>query len=475
MKKRIKLLQVWKDHTDKEHAIGTVLLVDETTAKELLNGDNPIACSYTEAEEQAEKDAAEARREELRGALRTELKEILPQLNSDGRLGTVAITVHEKADDDPVGGYLPERRKEAWTADEVEYAFGLFAMDVRNAKQSGQYSDRMVAARERAAKQVEKGIKDGTIAKDVIATDIDSDGGFLIPTEIARTINVGALEASKVRPSASKLSLGTNALEMPIVEDYDRSSGLVYGGIILYWTGEEETLTESKPKFGAVRVQLHKLTGLAKVTGEMLRWSAVSVGSWLMPMFTNGIGWKEDGAFISGNGSGMPLGVLNAPNLISVAKETGQTADTIVTENVLKMYSRHLTGTGMFIANRTAFPQLAVMKIDVGTGGAPLWLPMNSIAGQPHQTLMGLPLEYSERVPVLGDEGDIGLFDFRRYVVADDRKGPEVAQSIHLDFDSDKTAFRFIKYVGGMPMDKKAVTPEKGDTLSPFVVVAARA
>lgn len=476
MKKRIKLLLAWKDHTGTEHAAGSVLEVDKKTAEELLDGDNPIACSWTEAEEAAEKAAADERRSELATVVRAELKEHLAGLGRSGELGHVSITVHDKSDDDPMGGYLPAKAKDEFSADEVEYAFGLFAMDVQIVKRTGQFSERMTKARQRAERQVEKGIKDGIISKDAIATDLDSDGGFLIPTEISRTINVNALEASKIRPRAAKINLGTNAIELPIVEDYDRSAGTVYGGIQLYWTGEEESITESKPKFGAVRVQLHKLTGMAKVTGEMLRWSAVSVGSWLMPMFQNGIAWKEDGAFVTGNGTGMPLGVLNAPNLLAITKESGQTADTVVTENVLKMFARLMVQrTPMFIANRTCFPSLAVMKIDVGTGGAPLWLPANGISGQPFQTLMGYPLEYSERVPVLGDQGDLGLFDFSRYVVADDRKGPEVAQSIHLDFDTDKTAYRFIKYTGGMPLDKKVVTPENGDTLSPFVVIAARA
>jgi HK97 family phage major capsid protein len=47
-----------------------------------------------------------------------------------------------------------------------------------------------------------------------------------------------------------------------------------------------------------------------------------------------------DDAIINGTGAGMPLGVLNAGCLVSVTKESGQKADTIVAENAVKMYHR---------------------------------------------------------------------------------------------------------------------------------------
>ena len=47
-------------------------------------------------------------------------------------------------------------------------------------------------------------------------------------------------------------------------------------------------------------------------------------------MFGQALGYFEDVAFISGTGAGQPLGILNAPALVTVSKETGQAADTIV-------------------------------------------------------------------------------------------------------------------------------------------------
>jgi HK97 family phage major capsid protein len=45
-------------------------------------------------------------------------------------------------------------------------------------------------------------------------------------------------------------------------------------------------------------------------------------------------------SLVNGTGVGQPLGMLNAPSLVSVAKETGQSAATLQTENIVKMYAR---------------------------------------------------------------------------------------------------------------------------------------
>ena len=47
-------------------------------------------------------------------------------------------------------------------------------------------------------------------------------------------------------------------------------------------------------------------------------------------------------ALLNGTGAGQPLGILNSNALVSVAKESGQDAATILAENIEKMYARAL-------------------------------------------------------------------------------------------------------------------------------------
>lgn len=54
--------------------------------------------------------------------------------------------------------------------------------------------------------------------------------------------------------------------------------------------------------------------------------------------------------------------------------------------------------------------------------------------------------------------------------------GIDYASSMHLKFDYNQTAFRFVTYFDGQPKLKSAITPYKGNkTVSPFVALASRA
>jgi HK97 family phage major capsid protein len=49
------------------------------------------------------------------------------------------------------------------------------------------------------------------------------------------------------------------------------------------------------------------------------------------------IAFRLDDAIINGTGAGQPLGVINAASTVTVSKESGQAADTVVFENCLKI------------------------------------------------------------------------------------------------------------------------------------------
>jgi HK97 family phage major capsid protein len=181
---------------------------------------------------------------------------------------------------------------------------------------------------------------------------------------------------------------------------------------------------------------------------------------------------------IRGSGAGQPLGILNADSLVSVAKETGQAAATVVYENVLNMFARihpkSLTNASWFI-NQEVYPQLWSMVQVIGVGGVPVFLPPGGVGSAPGGTLLGRPVVPIEYASALGTVGDIILADWSQYVLL--RKGGiEQASSIHVYFDTDETAFRWVLRINGRPWRKSVVSPYKGSlTTSPFVVLQTRA
>lgn len=306
-----------------------------------------------------------------------------------------------------------------------------------------------------------------------------AQGGYLVPIEFSNQLLMESLEASIVRPRATVIPMGSNVIQIPVVNDASHATS-TFGGVIIYRPAEGTQKTASKPTFGRLELHLHELAGLCYVSNSLLEDSAVSIGPLLNQMFGESIAFIEDDDFLVGTGVNQALGAFNAgnPALVAVAAEGGQAADTIIAQNIINMWARmpaHCQRNAVWVANNDCFPQLATMVIAVGTGGVPVWMPMQGLAGNPNGTLMGRQLFLSEKMQTLGDQGDIGLADFKRYFIGEKSSGVQVATSIHLRFDYDETAFRFVLRYDGQPSWLQAVTPRRSAaTLSPFIVLAAR-
>jgi len=309
---------------------------------------------------------------------------------------------------------------------------------------------------------------------------VDSEGGYLVPTEHSTMLLEKSLEDSIVRPRAQVVPMGSSSIKIDAVKDANRTSTL-FGGVRIYRTPEGGKKESSKPALSQVQLNLNKLTGLCYVTDELLQDSPQSIEALVNRLFPEAMRYKQDTEYLTSNGAGCPLGALNAanPSILAITKEAGQGADTIVVENVLKMYARcYGKNNAVWVANHDAFVQLATMVLKVGTGGVPVWLPGNNtgIAGAPQGTLLGRPLILSELVPTVGDQGDLSLCDFSQYLIGERAgEGLQTASSIHLRFDYDETAFRFTFRNDGQPWWLSTLTPVNGATMSPFVVIEARA
>jgi HK97 family phage major capsid protein len=131
-------------------------------------------------------------------------------------------------------------------------------------------------------------------------------------------------------------------------------------------------------------------------------------------------------------------------------------------------------GSGVWVVNRDTFPQLAKLSIDSGTAGSPVGLIQQNIAGEPYTRMLGMPILEMEQAQTLGAKGDIYLIDTSQYLLID--KALRGASSIHLKFDYNETAFRWVYRVDGQPKQDSSYTAFKGaNSLSPFVTLEARA
>lgn len=349
--------------------------------------------------------------------------------------------------------------------------FGEYASHVRWSKLNGQVHS-----------AIQKSFSHESVKKAATGMGelIGSDGGFLVPPQFSDTIFERVYKQNDLLSRTDKHPVTGNSMVFPRNAESSRANGSRWGGVRAYWVQEGSTITRSAPTFGRFTLLLHKLACLARVTDELLA-DAPALSSYLNRVFPDEINFVVGDSLIRGTGAGMPLGILNAPCTVSVAKETGQDAATILSQNVVKMWSRMFRGMGsgenagaVWFINQDVNPQLQLMTLGIGTAGVVTYMPPGGLSGKPYATLMGAPVVELEWNSTLGTVGDIILADMGQMVSIS--KGPESMTSMHLYFDTDETAFRVTFRLDAQPWWATALTPFAGSaTQSPFITLATRA
>lgn len=309
-------------------------------------------------------------------------------------------------------------------------------------------------------------------------TGISSEGGALVQTDFTTQLLKLATEQAVLAPKCSKVGIGPNSdsLEAPYLDETSRVTGSRWGGVRVYRRAEAATVAASKPALGKWELRLEDLMAFCYATGRSLQDASALTGI-IKAAFPSEMAFTLDDEIFRGTGVGQCQGIIGADCAVSVAKETGQAADTIVAENIIKMFARmpaRLMGGAEWYINQACLPQLMTMSIAVGTGGQLVYMPPNGLVGGPYGTLLGRPVNMIEQASALGDLGDIVFANFREYMLID-KDGIQAAQSMHVKFLYDEECFRFIYRVNGQPKWKSSLTPYKGtNALSPFVTLAAR-
>ena len=303
----------------------------------------------------------------------------------------------------------------------------------------------------------------------VVGTD---EGGFMVPADFRTFIyevmasDEGLLGMTNPEP--------TNSNQVSFAAD--ETTPWSAEGIQASWVKEAGQLTPSELVTEGRLTRLEKIAAYVTATDEILA-DAPRLQSRLMEKAPRNMRFKVDEAVVSGNGVGKPVGYLNSPARVVVAKEGGQAADTLVVQNISNMYSRivpEALNGAFWLCNQDIFTQLVTMVIN----DRPIYTsPQTGIVNAPAGTLFGLPIRFSQHARTLGDEGDIQLVNLSQgYYSAIKASGIKFASSIHLFFDYDVMAFRWTFRVGGRPYLSAPIDPQYGaNTTSHFVTLAARA
>lgn len=459
----IKLLQNWScggadyrtgDRLKIDKAIATLLV--NTSAAEMesagATGDTAPALESKSTKAATTESAKTLTLDDVRTVVTAALREEATKAVQVAK-GPGVRVVKERIDDDPLRGYKNPR---------------MLMLDVLQVGQKGP---------DVPDSQLPTGLKTLRVHGKAAGSDehgeyADPYGGFLIP-------EAWSPEILRIDPETDPMTGRTKMVPMQSVTvpfqarvDKDHSTS-VSGGLTVARDMETVKKTSSRMKFEQVKLTAHGLFGFAYASEDLLTDSPVSFAA----ILAQGFGDEFTSAIINerlnGTGVGEYMGVMSSPCLLSINKEDDQVADTLKYENVINMRARCWRyHQAIWLANHTTIPQLMLMNVKVGVGGAPVWQPS---AREDHpDILLGRPIVFTEYCKIVGDKGDLVLGNWGEYLEGV-LQPLQTAESIHVRFDRHERAFKFWVRNAGAPWWRSVLTPKNGDTLSPFVVLNERA
>lgn len=153
---------------------------------------------------------------------------------------------------------------------------------------------------------------------------VDSEGGYLVPDEFETTLIEALTEDNVVRNLSHCFTTNSGSHKIPVVTAKGTAS----------WVDEEGAIPESDDTFGQQLIGAHKVATLIKVSAELLNDSAFNLEQYFTREFSRRIGAAEENAFLTGNGTSKPTGILNATGGaevgVTTASATAITADELI-------------------------------------------------------------------------------------------------------------------------------------------------
>lgn len=275
---------------------------------------------------------------------------------------------------------------------------------------------------------------------------IAEEGGLLAPTEWDRSLEKRLMILSPIR-SIAKVQKTSKATFTKLFTEHGMTSG---------WVGETDARPNTNtPKFKQLSYSTGEIYVNPSATQTMLDDAEINLESWLMGEIDQEIALKESQAFLNGDGTNKPFGLLtyveggtNAAKhpwgAIKTVASGG--ASTITADGLIDLvYSlpAAYASNARFILNRKTLA--IIRKLKDGQGNY-LWQP-SFVAGQP-STILGYPVVEVADMPDV-DANAIALMfgDFSQGYMVLDRVGIRVLRDPYTN--KPHISFYTTKRVGG--------------------------
>lgn len=236
-----------------------------------------------------------------------------------------------------------------------------------------------------------------------VGDSANADGGYTVPRVIEQSIIAKVFESNPMRALAGGYTTGGNKLEF-FVEGSEVGAG---------WIGETADRVETgTAQISNVIVELFEMYAEPRLTRQVLEDSFFSLDSWIASKVGEKFGRMEATAFVSGDGSGKPKGILAYAGTSStsaiVKRITTATAGAVAGDDlytlIYDLKAPYLNGACWQMGRAT---QSQVRTLKDGQGRY-LWEP-SLVAGSPSQ-LVGFPVYQNEDLQAFAAGNDVAIF-----------------------------------------------------------------
>ena len=264
---------------------------------------------------------------------------------------------------------------------------------------------------------VEVGDRDVTPEEKVLLrTDINADGGYLVPTEMDSMIVKKITEIDPIRPISRVRTIAGKSINLPVRTSIPTA----------VYESEAETGTDSASAYINEMVTPFRQTFTTPITIDLLQDSAFNMDAEIMGDAAEAFAFGEGEGFVTGSGVKEPEGFTTNAALRTAARATGASG-AITVENLIDLSSDLKVGYDpVFVFNRRTLAIIRKFRADAvsaaDSAGNFLWSP--ALDGPVSQNLLGFRYILANSMPDVGANAFAVAFgDFRRGYTIVDRTG----------------------------------------------------
>lgn len=249
----------------------------------------------------------------------------------------------------------------------------------------------------------------GLETKQTLRTDIDPQGGYLVPVELDNILVKKIIEISPIRSISRVRTFAGKTLNVPIRNTIPEAT----------YEGEAEQNQESNSTYQSESFTPYRVTHTSPITMDMLMDSQFNMESEILSDSAEAFAFKEGNRFVLGTGVKQPSGFLSDTRVTDSFIDSEVTG-TLNSTDILTVTGNLKTGYNpVFVLNRRT---LAILRTEKSTTGQFIWQP--GINGVVENTLAGLPYVIANDMPdIANDAFAVAFGDFMRGYMILDRTG----------------------------------------------------